>query len=153
MNRLADHVRIFDGITPWGGYVPQGYQIDFIGTKIDLKFRKDLGVDPTTRGDKHIQTRIPTVQTDDEGWFEAFNWVAAAREARESFVMMTLGACFGYQATGCFRALRILNPDAMQTRACGAGARKYAMGSAAPQGQRYRSRPTLACSNGSQRHQ
>ena len=103
-------MRIFDGITPWAGYVPQGYLIDFVGTKIDLKFRKLLGVDPTIEGGKHIQTKIPTLQTHGEGWFEVFNWVAAAREARESFVMMTLGACFGYQATGCYRALRMLNP-------------------------------------------
>jgi hypothetical protein len=110
MSRLVDHMRIFDGITPWAGYVPQGYLIDFVGTKIDLKFRKLLGVDPTIEGGNHIQTKIPTLQTHGEGWFEVFNWVAAAREARESFVMMTLGACFGYQATGCFGALRILNP-------------------------------------------
>ena len=59
MSRLADHVRIFDGITPWAGYVPQGYQIDFVGTKIDLKFRKDLGVDPTTGATSTFKQEYP----------------------------------------------------------------------------------------------
>jgi hypothetical protein len=37
---------------------------------------------------------------DGEGWFEAVNWVEAAREARGRYVMITLGACYAAQAVG-----------------------------------------------------
>ena len=47
---------------------------------------------------------------DGEGWFEAANWVLAAREARQNYVMMTLGACYGAQAVGAYRILQQLNP-------------------------------------------
>jgi len=47
---------------------------------------------------------------DGEGWFEAVNWVEAARAARVRYVMITLGACYGAQAVGAQRALAALNP-------------------------------------------
>ena len=47
---------------------------------------------------------------DGEGWFEAANWILAARAARGRYVMATLGACYGAQAVGSCRAMQILNP-------------------------------------------
>jgi hypothetical protein len=38
------------------------------------------------------------------------NWVEAARAARDRFVMITLGACYGGQAVGSYRTLQMLNP-------------------------------------------
>jgi hypothetical protein len=38
------------------------------------------------------------------------DWVQAAREARGRYVMVTLGASFGYQAVGSYRALQAVNP-------------------------------------------
>jgi len=52
---------------------------------------------------------LPTIE-DGEGWFEAANWVLAARAARDRFVMVTLGACYGAQAVGSCRAMQLLNP-------------------------------------------
>ena len=47
---------------------------------------------------------------DGEGWFEAANWILAARAARDRYVMVTLGACYGAQAVGSCRAMQLLNP-------------------------------------------
>jgi hypothetical protein len=109
MNNLLDYANVFDGIVPWSGEVPRGYLVDFLGTLTDATFRTMFGIDPNTVGGGHQQTRVPTIE-DGEGWFEAVNWVVAAREARDKYSMVTLGACYGAQAVGSYRALQILNP-------------------------------------------
>ena len=53
-----------------------------------------FGIDPDALAEREVATRAPTI-ADGEYWFEAVNWVVAAREARERFVMVTLGACYG----------------------------------------------------------
>src|SRR5207244_4123476 len=45
-----------------------------------------------------------------EAWFEAVDWIVSAREARNRYVMITLGANFGSQAVGACRALMAVNP-------------------------------------------
>ena len=45
-----------------------------------------------------------------ERWFEAVGWITAAREASDRFVMMSLGAFYGYQAVRSQRALQLINP-------------------------------------------
>jgi len=109
MNDLQDYAHVFDDIRPWGGQVPQGYLVDFLGTFTDANFRAMFGVDPAKVGGGLVRTRLPIIE-DGEGWFEAVNWVAAAREARGRYVMVTLGACYGGQAVGSYRALQLLNP-------------------------------------------
>ena len=109
MNKLQDFANVFDGIKPWAGKVPKGYLVDFLGVLTDAKFRVMFGVDPATTGGTYVETRLPTIE-DGEGWFEAANWVLAARAARDRFVMVTLGACYGAQAVGSCRAMRLLNP-------------------------------------------
>jgi hypothetical protein len=109
MNDLTQYANVFDGITPWAGTPPAGFTVDFVGTLIDIKFRTIYQVHPDLIGGKFVQTRAPTI-ADGEGWFEAVNWVEAARAARGRFVMITLGACYGAQAVGCYRALQLLNP-------------------------------------------
>jgi hypothetical protein len=109
MNDLQAYANPFNGIQPWAGHVPSGYQVDFLGTLTDGNFRVMFGVDPSRIGGAHVQTRLPTIK-DGEGWFEAVNWIAAARDARERYVMITLGACYGAQAVGSYRALQLLNP-------------------------------------------
>ena len=85
MNNLQDYANVFDGIRPWAGKVPKGYLVDFLGILTDAKFRVMFGVDPGTTGGDAVQTRLPTIQ-DGEGWFEAVNWILAARAARGRFV-------------------------------------------------------------------
>ena len=47
---------------------------------------------------------------DAEAWFEAVDWVTSAHEARGRYVMITLGANYGAQAVGAYRALQTINP-------------------------------------------
>jgi len=108
-NNLTKYAKAFDGIMPWAGTPPAGFTVDFVGTLIDLKFRTIYDVDQDLVGGKFVRTRLPTL-SDGEGWFEAVNWVEAARAARGRFVMITLGACYGAQAVGCYRTLQLLNP-------------------------------------------
>lgn len=109
MNRIADYSNVFDGINAWTGLVPRGYLVDFVGTLTDANFRVMFGVNPAEVGGGYQETRLPTI-ADGEGWFEAVNWIVAARTAREHFSMITLGACYGAQAVGSHRALQHLNP-------------------------------------------
>lgn len=114
MNDLKQYSGVFDGIQPWGGDVPVGYRADFLGTLTDLSFEEAWGVDPKAAGGGFTQTAppVPGLSDDQNGefWFEAADWVLAANDARGSYVMVTLGACFGYQAVGAYRALQQLNP-------------------------------------------
>lgn len=110
MAELANFKDVFDGIVPFEGEVPRGYLVDFLGSLTDARFREYAGLDPETVGGASVSTRLPELEADGEGWFEAVDWVVAAREARNSYVMITLGACYGAQAVGACRALRLLNP-------------------------------------------
>jgi hypothetical protein len=109
MNNMKEYANVFDGIKPWSGQVPRGYIVDFLGTLTDARFRVMFGVDPATVGGGAVTTRLPII-ADGEGWFEAVNWIAAAREARGSYTMVTLGACYGAQAVGSYMALQQVNP-------------------------------------------
>jgi hypothetical protein len=109
VNSLQDFADVFDGIKPWAGKVPKGYLVDFLGILTDAKFREMFGINPATIGGGDVETRLPTIE-DGEGWFEAANWILAARAARDRFVMVTLGACYGAQAVGSWRAMQLLNP-------------------------------------------
>jgi len=109
VNRMEEYATVFDGVVPWSGNVPKGFLVDFAGTLLDARFRTLFGVDPETVGGRFKTTSPPTIEYG-EGWFEAANWVLAAREARDHFVMMTLGACYGGQAVGSYRILQQLNP-------------------------------------------
>lgn len=109
MNDLKDYANVFDGIKPFAGHVPRGFLVDFFGTLVDANFREMWGIDPKTEGGCAVKTKPCDVSTGEE-WFEAVDWVMAAKEARGRFVMVTLGACFGYQAVGSYRALQALNP-------------------------------------------
>src|SRR5437763_15883595 len=110
MNRMEEFAGVFDGLPPWDGEVPKGYLVDFTGALTDARFRTMFGVDPDSVGGGHVQTRLPTIE-DGEGWFEAGDWVLAAREAGDRFVMITLGACYGAHAVSRHRQLPQLHPN------------------------------------------
>ncbi len=109
MNNMQDYADFLNQVKPWAGQVPKGYLVDFLGVLTDAKFCVTLDVDPATAGGNYQETRLKTIE-DGEEWFEAVNWIAAACDARNSYVMVTLGACFGVQAVGSWRALQLLNP-------------------------------------------
>lgn len=112
MSDLKKYQLQLEQLRPWEGEVPKGYLADFLGSLTDGWFRVDFGIDPATVGGGHVRTKLPTIGDggNGEGWFEAVNWLIAARAARERYVMVTLGACYGAQAVGAYRALQILNP-------------------------------------------
>ena len=89
---MADHTAVFAGIEPWRGQVPKGFLVDFIGAFTDAAFRAMWGLDPAAAGGSYHETRVPAFPKDGEGWFEAFNWVTTARNAKDRYVMVTLGA-------------------------------------------------------------
>lgn len=114
INDMGRYAELFDGMTPWSGHVPPGHLVDFCGTMTaaeftsetdDARFRLMVAGD----GGRLVYTSLPAL-ADGEAWFEAANWVMAAREARGHFVMMTLGANYGAQAVCSHHVLQQLNP-------------------------------------------
>ena len=85
MNDLANFRDVFRGITPYSGTPPKGFLVDFLGTLLDSRFRLDFNGNPETDGGQPVTTRLPVIE-DGEGWFEAVNWVEAARAARDRYV-------------------------------------------------------------------
>ena len=113
MNDLEKYASIFADIQPWSGTVPAGFIVDFLGTLTAKDFLGPWGHHPLFVDGNQLTVPRPTLDGVDkncEFWFEAADWVLAAREARERFVMVTLGALYGYQAVGSQRALQRLNP-------------------------------------------
>ena len=109
MNDIEKFADIFDDIAPWSGTPQRGFYADWLGSMTDATFRAYLGVKPENIGGNFVATKRPTI-ADGEGWFESVNQVAAARDARGSAVMVTLGACYGAQAVGSYLALQKINP-------------------------------------------
>jgi FkbM family methyltransferase len=111
-NDLKAYANVFDGITPWSGVVPDGFEVDFLGTLISKKFFQPWGYETRGVASARVQTQYPRLAEGENGehWFEAVDWVQAAREARGRFVMVTLGALHGYQAVASQRTLQRVNP-------------------------------------------
>ncbi len=109
MNYTAAYGDVFEGIDPWSGAPPKGFLVDFLGCLTDAEFRVPSGFNPALADGRQVATYLPTID-DGEGWFEAVNWIEAARAARGSYVMITLGACYGAQAVGAALALQKVNP-------------------------------------------
>jgi hypothetical protein len=109
VNRMEPFATVFDGVRPWAGEVPKGFAANFAGALTDTRFYKAWGIDPEAAGGGYETPRPPVIE-DGEVWFEAVDWVLAAREAKGRFVMMTLGACWGAQAIGSHHVLQQLNP-------------------------------------------
>jgi hypothetical protein len=119
MNNLGKYANIFDDIVPWRGVVPHGYIADFLGTLTATDFLQGKSQLPGAQSlsrtalDASAARPVPPIIGDGgnaERWFEAVNWIVAAREARGRFLMASLGAFYGYQAVASHRAIAMLNP-------------------------------------------
>jgi len=110
MNDLLKYADLFNDIVPWSGTVPNGFTVDFLGILTRKRFREPWGSHPRYVDGKHLEVLHPSIEQDFDFWFEAAHWVLAAREANDSFVMVTLGALHGYQAVGSYHTLQRLNP-------------------------------------------
>jgi hypothetical protein len=109
VNNLDKCMEILQKFPPYSGYVPKGYLVDFLGCLTDANFRTMWGVDPATQGGRSVVAQEPMISWG-EGLFEAYDWLEAAREARDRYAMITLGACYGVQAVGAYKALQLVNP-------------------------------------------
>ena len=127
-NDLEAFRNVFEEIKPWSGLVPNRFIVDFLGQLIDIEFNSiwftepqlnreayDPNFNPASFGGSYQETLIPRLAdakspADAEAWFEAVDWLISAREARDRYVMITLGANYGAQAVGAYRALQTVNP-------------------------------------------
>jgi FkbM family methyltransferase len=107
IDRFAEVEEILNSITPWSGDVPNGYVVDFLGILRDGKF---LWNHAGPFDGHHVTTTLPTVETDGESWFEVADWLMSAHEARQQYVAISLGAAFGHQLVGAWKALQAINP-------------------------------------------
>lgn len=111
MNELKQYIDVLKDISPWSGRVPAGFTVDFLGIATAKEFLV-YGFHPAFVDNAEIRMQRPRLGHGKNGefWFEAVDWILSAKEAREHFVMITLGALYGYQAVGCCRALQMVNP-------------------------------------------
>jgi len=107
--QLENFVTCFDQIKPFEGEVEKDFLVDCFGILTSLEFRRMWHEENYSIPAGNHQTRLPVI-SDGEGWFEAVNWIEAAKAAKGSFVMITLGACYGAQAVGAARVLEMINP-------------------------------------------
>lgn len=112
MNNLADAQKLFERIVPWSGFVPRGYGADFLGIFTDFRFHVLSDVNPMSVGGGEVSTELPAIREGEnaEGWFEAVNWLASAREAKDRYIMVTLGAHYGAQAVGAYKTVQLIKP-------------------------------------------
>ena len=139
---------VFKDIQPWSGNVPPQFIVDFLGMLIDIEFHPmlftDPNFDPDPVGGGFEQTAIPRLAdvrtpADAEAWFEAVDWVVSAREARDRYVMITLGANYGAQAVGAYPRAADGQSLAVQAGGGRTGAGKYRVDPAPYAEQRHRS--------------
>jgi FkbM family methyltransferase len=107
-NDVAYHQALLDRVQLWEGDVPHGFVVDIFGRLTDAAF---FGIDPAKVGGKYVRTELhPLAGATGELWFEWVDWLVAAQEARNNFVMIMLGARYGAQPVGAYKALQIVNP-------------------------------------------
>lgn len=105
--QFAEVEALLAQITPWSGAVPKGYAVDFLGILTDGRFLWNRS-GPFEGG--HASTALPTLASHGEAWFEIADWLYSARDATGQYVAISLGAAFGAQLVGAWKALQALNP-------------------------------------------
>jgi len=114
-NRLERFQYIFESIlAPPEVEAPPGFLVDFMGILLDSRFATSSGHDAEIAAGGSRRVTIPTLRenynADSEWWFETVDWFVAALEARGQFVMVSLGASYGAQPVGAYKALQMVNP-------------------------------------------
>jgi hypothetical protein len=104
---FAEVATLLDQIEPWSGDVPAGYVVDSLGILTDGSFLPGRAVPFEAH---HETTDRPSLPTWGEGFFELADWLLAAREARDHFVGVSLGAAYGAQLVLAWKALMAVNP-------------------------------------------
>jgi FkbM family methyltransferase len=96
-------------VTPWSGYVPNGYVTDFLGILRDENFLWSK-TGPFTPGGGYVTPELPTLATFGETYFEIADWFYSALDASDRYVAVSLGAAYGSQLVGAWKALQAVNP-------------------------------------------
>jgi FkbM family methyltransferase len=107
VDRFAEVEALLRLISPWSGDVPGGFSVDFLGIRTDGSF---LWNKAGPFGGRHETTSLPTVASYGEAWFEVASWLLSARDAKDRYVAISLGAAFGAQLVGAWKALHAINP-------------------------------------------
>jgi FkbM family methyltransferase len=104
---FAEVEALIDRIEPWSGNVSAGYAVDALGILTDARFL----VTSKDRFDaRHETTQRPSFPTWGERYLELADWLLAARDARDYFVGVSLGAAYGGQLVLASKALAAVNP-------------------------------------------
>jgi Methyltransferase FkbM domain len=104
---FAEVEELLDRIVPWSGDVPPGYAVDSLGILTDATFLVSRAGPFEAH---HETTPRPSVSTWGEGFLELAGWLLAARDARDQFVAISLGAAYGRQLVLAWKALNAINP-------------------------------------------
>jgi hypothetical protein len=89
---MAAYHPIFDRFPPFEGVVPAGFTADFSGVLVDPRM-----FDPEASAPAEPRfMRIGTPSCTGEGYFDLIALAHAVDAARERFVMIELGAGYGY---------------------------------------------------------
>jgi hypothetical protein len=108
---LTGYQETFSNFEAFQGEVNPGCIVDFVGVLTRSKHRGPWALSQgQDLNGGFRETRIPTPRESGEFWFEALNWFESARNARNKYVMFSLGAHFGYQAVGAAITLMKINP-------------------------------------------
>jgi Methyltransferase FkbM domain len=97
---------LIDRITPWSGHVPAGFAVDALGILTDACFLVS-SAGPFEAHDE--TTERPSLATWGERYLELADWLLAARDGREYFVGVSLGAAYGGQLTLAAKAVAAIN--------------------------------------------
>jgi FkbM family methyltransferase len=108
-HRFAEIDAMLSKVTPWSGYVPNGYVTDFLGILRDENFLWSR-TGPFTTGGGYVTPERPTLATFGETYFEIADWFYSALDASDRYVAVSLGAAYGSQLVGAWKALQAVNP-------------------------------------------
>ena len=108
-NRFVEIDAMLNMVTPWSGYVADGYATDFLGILRDKNFLwTETG--PFTPGGGYVTPERPTLATFGETYFEIADWFYSALDASNRYVAVSLGAAYGSQLVGAWKTLQAVNP-------------------------------------------
>jgi FkbM family methyltransferase len=108
-DRFVEIDAMLGKVTPWSGYVPDGYMTDFLGILTDENFLWTKAV-PFTPGGGYVTPERPTLATFGETYFEIADWFYSALDASDRYVAVSLGAAYGFQLVGAWKTLQAVNP-------------------------------------------
>jgi FkbM family methyltransferase len=106
-DRFAEIEAMLGRVTPWSGYIPDGYVADFLGILTDGNFLWNR-TGPFAGG--FVTSELPTLATLRETYFEIADWFYSALEASDRYVAVSLGAAYGAQLVGAWKTLQAVNP-------------------------------------------